>query len=95
MSETTRLDRALLRRGQHFLEAMIGARIVDVRAASGAVVVELAHRGSDDDACQITVPLDGIRFWDDAPCDGSSECKAVEHIHGCFRDGPVSSRGVR
>lgn len=58
-------DLTELKRGQRAIDSLIGAKIIDAHASQGAVTFELAHRGCDDDACQITVPLSGIHFWDE------------------------------
>lgn len=67
------LSREELARGQRALTSLIGAKITGAIAVQGAVQFDVTHRGCDDDACTLTVPLEAIRFayaesnQDDAP----------------------------
>lgn len=55
-------DRADLARGTRALNVLVGAIIVDAHAELGTLVLDVSHIGCDDDACQLRVPLAGIRF---------------------------------
>lgn len=47
------------------VETLEGARVVEAGiSADGSLYVELAHRGTDDDACTLSVEPDCIWFKD-------------------------------
>jgi hypothetical protein len=59
------IRRRLLEKGQRAIDVLVGAKVIDTRAVLGAVEIHLTHRGCDDVACILVVPLDRIYFADE------------------------------